>query len=93
MRGLERNSQLAVVARGPISLVFVCLAACSTGEGGPQAASATVFEEARLLVGDGSAPMEDGAFIVENGRFTQVGSRGQLLPARAQRLLRSRGRG
>ena len=87
MRGLERNSQLPVVARGPISLVFLCLAACSTGEGGPQAASVTVFEGARLIVGDGSAPIEDGVFIVENGWFTQVGSRGQLeVPEGATRV-------
>src|SRR5713101_8478755 len=49
-----------------------------------QPASATVFEGARLIVGDGSAPVADSAFIVENGRFTAVGRKGQLkVPAGA----------
>ncbi len=43
-----------------------------------------VFEGARLIVGDGSAPIEDSAFVVANGRFVQVGKRGQLkVPAGA----------
>lgn len=32
----------------------------------------TLFEGARLIIGDGSA-LENAAFIVENGQFTQVG--------------------
>jgi imidazolonepropionase-like amidohydrolase len=47
----------------------------------------TVFEGARLIVGDGSAPIEDAAFVVQNNRFTQVGRRGQLkVPAGAARV-------
>ncbi|HEY7392445.1 MAG TPA: amidohydrolase family protein [Bryobacteraceae bacterium] len=42
----------------------------------------TVYEGARLITGDGTAPIEDSAFLVENGQFTQVGRRGALkLPA------------
>jgi len=49
-----------------------------------QPAAVTVFEGARLIVGDGSAPVADAAFIVENGRFTAVGRKGQLkVPAGA----------
>src|SRR5262245_3639389 len=43
-----------------------------------QPPSATVFEGARLITGDGSAPMADSAFVVENGRFTVVGRKGQV---------------
>src|SRR5713101_5986583 len=43
-----------------------------------QPASATVFEGARLITGDGSAPVADSAFVVENGRFTAVGRKGQV---------------
>ena len=43
-----------------------------------QSAAVTVFEGARLIAGDGSAPVGDAAFIVENGRFTAVGRKGQL---------------
>ena len=46
-----------------------------------------MFEGARLIVGDGSEPIEDSAFIVENDRFSQVGGRGQLsVPAGAARV-------
>jgi imidazolonepropionase-like amidohydrolase len=49
--------------------------------------NAMVFEGARLITGDGSAPIEDAAFVVENGRITQVGRRGQITtPAGAARL-------
>jgi imidazolonepropionase-like amidohydrolase len=52
-----------------------------------QPAAVTVFEGARLIVGDGSAPVADSAFIVENGRFTAVGRKGQLkVPAGAARV-------
>src|SRR4029077_4010214 len=37
-----------------------------------------VFEGARLITGDGSAPIENSAFIVENNQFTRVGRRGDL---------------
>ena len=43
-----------------------------------QPAAVTVFEGARLITGDGSAPVADSAFIVENGHFTAVGRKGQL---------------
>src|SRR2546426_577440 len=43
-----------------------------------QPASATVFEGARLITGDGSAPVANSAFVVENGRFTAVGQKGQV---------------
>jgi imidazolonepropionase-like amidohydrolase len=52
-----------------------------------QPAAVTVFEGARLIAGDGSAPVADAAFIVENGRFTAVGRKGQLkVPAGAARV-------
>ena len=47
----------------------------------------TVYEGARLIVGDGSAPIEDAAFLVEGNRFTQVGRKGQVtVPAGATRV-------
>src|SRR5438093_8226091 len=54
---------------------------------GRQATGVTVFEGARLIVGDGSAPIENAAFIVQNNRITQVGRKGQLnVPAGAARV-------
>jgi len=47
----------------------------------------TMFEGARLITGDGSAPIEDSAFIVSTGTFTSIGRRGELrAPAGAERV-------
>jgi imidazolonepropionase-like amidohydrolase len=52
------------------------------GQGGP--VKVTVFEGARLITGDGGAPIENSAFIVENNLFIQVGRKGQVaIPAGA----------
>src|SRR5580698_5641142 len=45
---------------------------------GPGATGVTVFEGARLITGDDVPPLENSAFIVQNGQFTQVGQRGKL---------------
>jgi imidazolonepropionase-like amidohydrolase len=43
------------------------------------------FEGARLIVGDGTPPIENSAILVTAGRITQVGPRGQVgLPANAR---------
>src|SRR5437867_10531966 len=39
---------------------------------------AIVFEGARLIMGDGGAPIESSAFIVQNNRFTTVGRKGEV---------------
>jgi len=47
----------------------------------------TIFEGARLIVGDGSAVIDNSAFIVNGTRFTQVGRAGQVqVPAGARRV-------
>jgi len=38
------------------------------------------FEGARLIVGDGSAPVESSAFLVEGDSFTWVGKKGERQP-------------
>jgi imidazolonepropionase-like amidohydrolase len=51
------------------------------------AGSVTVYEGARVIVGDGSAPIENAAFVVDGSRFTQVGQAGQVqVPAGARRV-------
>lgn len=53
----------------------------------PAATGVTVFEGARLIVGDGSAPVENAAFIVDHTRFVRVGRAGQLqVPSGAARV-------
>jgi len=38
----------------------------------------TIYEGARLIIGDSSPPIEDGAFVVQNGRITAIGQRGSV---------------
>jgi len=50
-------------------------------------AGVTVFEGARVIVGDGRAPIENATFIVTGNRFTAVGRAGQVtVPAGATRV-------
>src|SRR6266581_7086276 len=52
-----------------------------------QAPAVTVFEGARLIIGDGRAPIENATFIVSGNRFTQVGRAGDVrVPAGAARV-------
>ena len=47
----------------------------------------TVFEGARLITGDGSPPIENAVFIVEDMRFTRVGRSGDVeVPAGTARV-------
>ena len=37
-----------------------------------------IYEGARLVIGDASTPIENGAFIVHNGRITAIGRKGSI---------------
>src|SRR5689334_17834261 len=51
------------------------------------AQQATLYEGARLVTGDSAAPIESSAFLVENGKFTRVGKKGDIkAPAGAARV-------
>lgn len=55
--------------------------------GHAQTGGATLYEGARLIDGNGGPAVENAAFLVEGGRFTQVGRAGQLkAPAGAARV-------
>src|SRR5205085_2436980 len=45
-----------------------------------QQGGAILSEGARLIPGDGSAPVENSAFLVENAKFTKIGKKGELRP-------------
>src|SRR5262245_15582054 len=52
-----------------------------------QAPTVTVFEGARVIIGDGRAPIENATFIVSGNRITQVGRAGDVkAPAGATRV-------
>jgi hypothetical protein len=79
----------------PFGLLLVAACAASpAGEPHASAASATLFEGARLIAGGETAPIEDSAFVVQDGKFTAVGRRGQVqAPSGAARVLTSEATG
>ena len=69
------------------SLVFTSACSGQVERQSPQTTGVTVFEGARLITGDGSAPIENSAFIVANTQFTAVGRRGEVqIPPGAARV-------
>ncbi len=53
----------------------------------PGTPGVTVFEGARLIIGDGGAPVDDATFVVQENRFTAVGTRGDVaVPPGAARV-------
>lgn len=83
----QRRNRTIAACLFSIAGVWVAVFFTSMMVEAQQRAAATVFEGARLIVGDGSAPISDSAFLVEDGRFTAVGRKGQLkAPAGATRV-------
>jgi len=69
------------------SLLFISACSGQVERQAPQATGVTAFEGARLITGDGSAPIENSVFIVDTNRFTAVGLRGEVqIPSGAARV-------
>src|SRR5262245_25388611 len=68
-----------------LTAILLATAGCAT-RAAAQAPNATLYEGARLIVGDGTV-VENSAFLVENTQFTRVGRKGQVqAPANARRV-------
>jgi imidazolonepropionase-like amidohydrolase len=68
-----------------LALVAAVGSAPALGQG--QSAGVTVFEGARIIVGDGRPPLENASFVVSGARFVQVGRAADLrVPAGAARV-------
>jgi imidazolonepropionase-like amidohydrolase len=81
-RTIRMSHRLITVAVSVAAVTLGLIAAQA-----PQSGGVTVFEGARLIIGDGSAPIESSAFVVQGDRFTEVGRRGQVkIPAGARRV-------
>src|SRR5512147_2578671 len=64
-------------------VLVLLVAACSSpaqNQPPPATGKGILFEGAQLIVGDGSEPILDSAFFVEDGTFTLIGKRGELQP-------------
>ena len=61
-----------------LACALLILAGCSAVKQ-EAAPSATVFEGARLITGDGSTPIESSAFVIENAKITAVGRKGDIM--------------
>ena len=74
---LKMGRLISVSLAGAVVLAGTTLAGWGAGVGLQKKGSGPVwFEGARLIVGDGSAPIENAAFAVEGDRFTWVGKSG-----------------
>src|SRR5262245_12580256 len=63
------------------------IAAISALHAQQQGSNVTIFEGARLIVGDNTAPIENSAFIITGNTITRVGTKGALqAPAGATRV-------
>jgi imidazolonepropionase-like amidohydrolase len=71
-----------------LAVVATALAAATVSLTGQSSGTGTVvFEGARVIVGDGTAPLENATFVVDGARITQVGRAGQVkVPAGATRV-------
>ena len=70
-----------------LAVVVAAAGSADTAAQAPRPAEATLFEGARLITGDGGAPIERSAFLIQNGRFTRVGRQGEVpAPAGAVRV-------
>ncbi len=82
------SSNVVFIAVLVFSGLFL-FAACAPPEAveAPETPGVTVFEGARLIVGDGGEAIEDSVFIVENDQFTAVGRSGEVdVPPGAARI-------
>jgi len=61
-----------------LSGLFLVLSFLIEQNNPPNPSGAVLFEGARLITGDGSAPIENSAFLIENNHISKVGKKGQL---------------
>lgn len=70
-----------------IVAVAVSASARSQAPSSPTGGASVLFEGARLITGENTEPIDESAFLVQNGVFTQVGRRGAIqAPAEAGRV-------
>ena len=78
MSFMKMRSWSRVVTAGLLGAGLSLVAACGSPAPAPEAVNVTVFEGARVIVGDGSAPIENAAIVVRETQIVQVGPAGQV---------------
>ena len=87
MLPIVSHARARALASGLLALGSTLLAGCAGDQSDAAQAPVTAFEGARLIVGDGSEPIENAVFLVENDRFVQVGRSGEVeIPDGATRV-------
>lgn len=87
-RIINSRSSFQIAAAAVSLLTLLALSACGqsteqTAETATEPADAApstvvLYEGARIIVGDGSDPIENGAFTVDGGQFVAVGAAGEV---------------
>ena len=80
MRILKMESRRSFILAGLLCAGLPLIAACAGADDNQasEGAGVTVFEGARLIVGNDSAPIENATFLVRDGQIMQVGSMGDV---------------
>ena len=87
MHRLKTQSRHMVAVAGLLVLAVVSAWSVPTLGQAPAPTGVTVFEGARLIVGDGRAPIENAMIVVNGNRFVQVGRAADVrVPAGATRV-------
>src|SRR5690349_21069948 len=70
-----------------LSVAAIATASSAIAPAQTPPATVTLFEGARIITGDGRAPLENASFVVSGGRITQVGNAASVRgPAGATRV-------
>ena len=88
----NRIAHLAAALLFALAATMAPFSALSPAIEAQTTAPAVLFEGARLIDGEGRAPIDDAAFVVENGRFTAVGKRGEIAAPRGGNVVSLRGK-
>jgi len=76
------RTRVSVLCSFLLLFIFAVQQSTSQSTGGT-----ILFEGARLIIGDGSSPIENSAFLIESNRISKVGRKGQVqAPAGATRI-------
>jgi imidazolonepropionase-like amidohydrolase len=86
MASFASHSRTSRLGTALFLLLLTGLTGCGEGPGAG-APPVLAFEGGRVIVGDGSAPIEDGVLLVQGDRILEIGARGSIqVPANAERI-------